>query len=188
MHDLIPITALGGTAPQIDAIADLTIAECPDWALASVACRLRKERALGMAFKKAMGVALPKPTMSVTQKKMTVFWTGPGQYFVEAPFATHELIAYDLAEKLKKNASVTEQTDGWVRFDLTGEGCSDVFERLCPLNTRSMADGAVSRTSIEHTGCFVLRRKANHFSVYGPRSTAGSIHHALVTAAQSALD
>ncbi len=187
MHNLKAITALGGHEAQVDVIHGLTITECPDWAIASVAARTGKETQLATAFKKAMGAALPKPMKSTGKGGITTFWTGPNQYFVEAPIADNELLADRLAKALKQTASVTEQTDGWVRFDVQGAGCSDVFERLCILDTRSMKKGTVSRTSLEHSGCFILCRTHAYFSVYGPRSTAGSIHHALVTAAKSAL-
>ncbi len=187
MHNLTATTALGGTTPQTDTIGGLKITECPDWAIASVAARKDCEKTLAAAFKKAMGITLPKPAKSTGKADVTVFWTSPNQYFVEAPLAGHELLANTLVINLKQTASVTEQTDGFVRFDLAGAGCSDVFERLCALDTRAMEKGAVARTSLEHSGCFVLCRANDHFSVYGPRSTAGSIHHALVTAAKSAL-
>lgn len=187
MHNLIPITALGGTKAQVDTIGDLTIAECPDWALASVSARVGKTKTLATAFKKVMGIGLPKPAQSTTLSARTAFWVGPEQYFVEAPFGDVELLADTLAKALKNNASVTEQTDGWVRFDLNGPHCSDVFERLCGLDTRALKTGVVSRTILEHLGCFILRRADTHFSVFGPRSSAGSLHHALVASAKSAL-
>jgi len=39
-------------------------------------------------------------------------------WFVEAPFDTHELIADLLRAALGDAASITEQTDAWVAFDL----------------------------------------------------------------------
>jgi sarcosine oxidase subunit gamma len=187
VHNLIAKTALGGTEAHVDTIAGLTISECPDWALASVSARMGKAKTMGTAFKKAMGSALPKPLQSNTKDGVTTFWVGPDQYFVEGPMDTHELLADTLNDALKQNASVTEQSGGWVRFDLEGVGCDDTLERLCNFDTRGTADGSVTRTALEHSGCFVMKRNAKHFSVYGPRSTAGSIHHALVTAATSAL-
>jgi sarcosine oxidase subunit gamma len=187
VHSLKAITALGGNQAQVDVIHGLTITECPDWAIASVAARKGAEKPLAAAFKKSMGLALPKPMQSKGKDGITVFWTGPNQYFVEAPFANNELLADRLANTLKKAASVTEQTDGWVRFDVQGAGCSDVFERLCNLDTRTMEKGAVSRTILEHSGCFILCRTHAYFSLYGPRSTAGSLQHGLVVAAKSAL-
>lgn len=187
MHNLIAKTAMGGAQAQIDTVAGLTISECPDWALASVTARMGKAKTMGTAFKKSMGSALPKPLQSNTKDSVTTFWIGPDQYFVEGPMDTHELLADTLTGALKKNASVTEQSGGWVRFDLEGAGCSDTLERLCNIDTRGIANGSVTRTALEHSGCFVMKRNAEHFSVYGPRSTADSIHHALVTAATSAL-
>jgi sarcosine oxidase subunit gamma len=101
---------------------------------------------------------------------------------VEAPFDTHELLAVDLAADLAGVASVTEQSDGWVRFDLAGLACHDVLERLCNADTRGMAKGASTRTSIEHLGCFLVCRGDNEFSMTGPRSSAQSLHHAITTA------
>ncbi|MBL4751751.1 MAG: sarcosine oxidase subunit gamma [Amylibacter sp.] len=187
MHNLKAITALGGLKLQTDTIAGLTISECPNWAIASVAARRGCEKTNVTAFKKALGLAFPKPMQSTGKAGITAFWTGPNQCFVEAPIDSDEALPNRLADALKKTASVTEQTDGWVRFDLLGTGCSDVFERLCILDTRTLKKGMVSRTSLEHSGCFILCRASDHFSVYGPRSTAASIHHALVTAAKSAL-
>lgn len=187
MHSLKAITALGENEAQVDIVHGLTITECPDWAIASVAARMGKEKSLATAFKKAMGMALPKPSKSIGEGGITVFWTGPNQYFVEAPIADNETLVDTLADALKRTASITEQTDGWVRFDVQGARCSDVFERLCILDTRAMTKGAVSRTTLEHSGCFILCRTHAYFSVYGPRSTAASLHHGLVTAAKSAL-
>ncbi len=187
MHDLKPITALGGTEAQIDMIGDVTISECPDVSLTSVAARLGAEKTTGTAFKKALGLGFPKPMLSETKDGIIAFWTGPNQCFVEAPYATHETLAMDLATSLKNKASVTEQSDGWVRFDIDGADCFAILERCCAADTPTMPMGGVTRTILEHLGCFVLRRSDHHFSVYGPRSSAGSLHHALVAAARSVL-
>ena len=187
MHNLKPITALGATEAQIDAIGDVTISECPDWSLTSVSARLGAKKTAATAFKKALGIAFPKPMLSAAKDGVTVFWTGPNQCIVEAPYATHETLAIELATSLKAKASVTEQTDGWVRFDVDGSDCFAVLERSCAADTTMMPTGGVTRVILEHLGCFVLRRSNHHFSVYGPRSSAGSLHHALVAAARSAL-
>jgi sarcosine oxidase subunit gamma len=187
VHSLKATTALGGNQPQTDTIGGLTITECPDWAIASVAAQRGCEKSLVTAFKKALGFAFPKPMQITGKSGITAFWTGPDQCFVEAPIGSDEDLPNRLSKVLQKTASITEQTDGWVRFDLTGSGCSDVLERLCILDTRAMQKATVSRTSLEHSGCFILRRTSAHFSVYGPRSTAASIHHGLVVAAKSAL-
>ena len=188
MHDLTPITPLGGTTARVDIFDSLQISENPDWALASIAARIRQEKPMAAAAERIIGVALPGVAGVAGKGDMTAFWTGPDQWMVEAPMASHEDLAARLKTELQDTASVTEQTDGWVRFDVDGPRAPDVFERLCPLDTRSMDSNTVNRTSIEHLGCFVLCREAGAaFSVLGPRSSAVSLHHALCTAAKSAL-
>ncbi len=186
MHDLTPITALGGTSAQVDTHVGVTCREVPDVALASFAARLGSAPAAAAVLKKALGAAVPDVGKAV-RATLTAFWTGPDQWLVEAPFDTHETLALDLAKAANGVASVTEQTDAWTRFDLSGDGVLAVLELLCSANTRSMATDDVTRSSIHHLGCFVRRTDDDHFCIYGPRASAGSLHHALVTAMHAAL-
>ncbi|MEP2031321.1 MAG: sarcosine oxidase subunit gamma [Paracoccaceae bacterium] len=188
MHDLVATSPLGGPRPRTGNFGSVVISECPGWALASVAARRGKEKTMATSAKKLLGFALPGVSSLANNGTYTAFWTGPDQWMIEAPHASHEDLAEQIKSALGDKASVTEQNDGWARFDLTGTGCHDVLERLCNANTRAMQTGAVTRTRLEHLGCFVIcRAKNDHFSVIGPRSSAGSIHHALTTAAKSAL-
>jgi len=155
-------------------IQGLGISENPSVALASVAARLGQEKAFALAAEKLFGTALPGPEEVGPGSDYTVFWTGPDQYFVEAPIETHEDIEVRLKLALKESASVTDQSGGWVRFDVTGEKALATFERL------SMPE----RTVIEHIGCFIITRE-DSLSVWAPRSYAGSLSHALQVAAKS---
>ncbi len=187
-HRLKPLLPFGAATPRVDRFDGLTIAENADMALASLAGRRGRADDLDRACRDLFGVTMPGPGRSASGQTFTVIWTGPEQWFVEAPFATHEDIARILKDKLQDAASVTEQTDGWVRFDVTGARACDVFERLCALNVRQMQAGDASRTLIEHLGCLVIcRGQSQQFSVLGPRSAARSLHHALTTAAMSAI-
>ena len=113
---------------------------------------------------------------------MAAFWLGPDMWMLEAPFATREGMAQDLAQRLKGMASVTEQTDAWARFDLSGDGLADMLARLTNLDLATLPQRFARRTVMEHVGCYLLRRDAG-YSIYGPRSSAGSLHHALRLAA-----
>ena len=105
-----------------------------------------------------------------------------------APIDSHEDLAAQLKTRMGETASITEQTDAWVCFDLQGDRMEDVVELLCNINIRAMKTGDATRTSIHHLGCFVLRRDpANWVRILGPRASAGSLHHALLTAMKSAL-
>jgi sarcosine oxidase subunit gamma len=184
MHSLTAITALGASDPRIETIEQITCSEVPEVSLASVTARLGKESQTRTALKKALGTDAPD-VQKVSHKKITAFWVAPDQWMIEAPFESHEGLAAQLKTALKANASVVEQTDAWTRFDVTGEAVVNAMELLCALNTRGMAVDDVSRTSIHHLGCFVRRISADHFALYGPRASAGSLHHAIVTAMSS---
>ncbi len=186
MHDLTAITALGGSVARIDHVGPITLSEQPDWAFASVAARLGQESKCKTALKKRLGANAPDVGDVCVGKDLTAFWTGPHQWMIEAPFEQFEDIAAQVKSVVGTTASVSEQTDGWCRFDMQGDGVVAVFERLCNVNVAAMATGTATRTVIEHLGCFVICRDAGtHLSVIGPRSSAGSMHHALLTAMRS---
>ncbi|WP_372572074.1 sarcosine oxidase subunit gamma [Ruegeria jejuensis] len=186
MHDLVAITALGGSEPRVDTAGTVTCSEVPGVALASVAARLGQEKKAAKALAKLTGA--PAPGIGRFEgTPVMAFWTGPDQWMTEAPFESHEDLAEQAKAALGDTASVSEQTDAWARFDLSGADVLAVLELLCPLDTRKMAEGEAARASIHHLGCFVLCRTPELFSIYGPRSSAGSLHHAIVAAMKSAL-
>lgn len=185
MHDLIPIAALGGDAPRIDTIGTVTIAENDGVALASVAARMGQETICSAAIADLLG-AVPEVGRAVLRDPEAGFWMGPDQWMVGAPLATHEDLADQLKARLGVAASVTEQTGAWVVFDVTGRAMRDMCELLCSVPIRRMAAGDVQRTMIHQMSCFVIRRQDHdHIRILGPWASAASLHHALVTAAQS---
>lgn len=186
MHDLVAITALGGSEPHVDTVGTVTCTEVPDVALASVAARAGREAEAREALTKLIGASAPD-VGQFTGDVVSAFWIGPEQWMVEAPFDTHEELAHQTKNCVGDTASVSEQTDAWTRFDLGGADVLAVLELLCILDCRKMEPGETARTSIHHLGCFVLCRTATSFSLYGPRSSAGSLHHAIVAAMKSAL-
>ena len=186
MHDLVAITALGGTEPQVDTVAGVTCTEVPGVALASVAARMGQEKKAATALSKLIGT--PAPDVGRwAGTPVSAFWAGPDQWMVDAPFDSHEDLADQVKAAVGDAASVTEQTDGWTRFDLTGDSIPAVLELLSQLDLRKLVEGSAARCSIHHIGCFVLCRTSESFSIYGPRASAGSLHHAIVAAMRSAL-
>lgn len=183
MHDLIALTPLGAHTPRSDNYGGITLTEITDVALASVAARLGREADAAALIAAVTGTDAPAPARSSDR----AFWMGPDQWMVEAPLATHEDLARQITAQANGAASVTEQTDAWCRFDLKGERLADVFERLCAADLRRFTGGEAVRTTIEHLGCFLICRSPAHVSVIGPRSSAESLHHALLTALKSAL-
>lgn len=185
MNDLKPITALGGTEPCIVTYDHVTITENDGVALASVSARMGKEAACHKILKKLLG-AVPETGRAVLHDPEAGFCMGPDQWLLGAPRDTHELLADQLEELFRDNASITEQSGAWVCFDITGFAMEDLCERLCNVPIRQMVSGDVARTVIHQLGCFVIRHQAeDHIRILGPRASAATLHHALVTAAQS---
>lgn len=188
MHDLSPITALGGQEARTDRVAGVTLSEVPDLALASVAARLGQETACTAQMTALLGVGAPGPGKACLRDPEGAVWTGPDQWLVTAPFATHEDIAARMSAHFGSVASVTEQTDAWAAFDLRGTGVETVMELLCNVNIRAMQSGDAARSSIHHLGCFVIRNDPpDWLRIIGPRSSAGSLHHAIHSAMKAAL-
>jgi sarcosine oxidase, subunit gamma len=179
-HRLKPLSPLGNAAPQTDTIGPVIITENASIALASLATRKGRDADVTKAAN-ALNLSLPPPGHASDN----ALWLAPDQWLIEAPFATHEDITAHLKPTFGDAASITEQTDAWVRFDITGPDLHALFELLCNLDTRTMHPGHATRTVIEHLGCYVTRR-ADGFTILGPRSSAKSLHHALITAAKSA--
>jgi sarcosine oxidase, subunit gamma len=179
------LTPLGHDAPVSETIGPVTITENVGVALASMASRMGREAEVAAAAQ-AAGIPLPGPGRAETASYGAI-WLGPEQWMIEAPFETHEDIVAILKPLFGEAASITEQTDAWVRFDLTAADLPALFERLCGYDLRRNGPGSATRTVIEHLGCYVVRRAENQVSVIGPRSSAHSLHHALITAAKSAF-
>lgn len=185
MHDLKQITALGSAQARVDRYDHITIAENDGLALASVAARRGREKDCHAVLKKLLGV-VPGPGRAQLHDPEAGFWMGPDQWMIGAPRETHEMLADTLKNLLGDAASVTEQSGAWVTFDITGPAMPDMCERLCAVPIRTMTAGDAQRTIIHQLGCFVLRRADDdHIRVLGPRASAGTLHHALLTAAHS---
>ena len=179
------LTALGAREPAVVTVGPLTITERFDVALASVAARRGRMDDLAKAAKVA-GLPLPAPARHEGGSPYGAFWVAPEMWLVEAPFDSHELIASILKSALGDAASVTEQTDAWVAFDLTAENLAPLLERLCNVDFSAVPDGYATRTMMEHLGTYLIRHGAGAARLYGPRSSAESLLHALKVAARSA--
>lgn len=176
------MTALGARTPAVVTVGPVTITERVDVALASLAVRRGHDLAAAAA---AAGVPLPAPARHVGGEPFGAFWVAPDMWFVEAPFATHELIADHLKAVFGAAASVTEQTDAWVIFDLAAEDLVPMMERLCNVDLAAVPDGYATRTVIAHLGCYLIRHARGRVRLYGPRSSARSLLHALEEAARA---
>lgn len=184
-HRLRPLSALGRSSLAPDAVGPVTIAESMDAALASLAARRGREAELQARAADA-GIPLPGPGEAAVQGDWGAFWMSPGMWFVEAPYASHGDIVTHLKPLFGDSASLTEQTDAWVRFEVTGP-LQPLFERVCNLDLHRFVPGSATRTVIEHLGVYAIRRSPEVMTLLGPRSSAASLRHALLAAARSAF-
>lgn len=183
-RQLTPLTPLGRRDPLVEPIGGLKISEVTTTAIASVASRRGRMADVERAAA-GISLVLPGPGRMSQGDPWSAIWSGPGQWLVTAPFAGHEDIVADLEPVFAGAASITEQSDAFARFDLTGIGPASLIERLCPLDVRSMKAGDAGRSVVEHVGCHLLCLAPDHFAVLAPRSFAGSLRHALAQAARS---
>lgn len=180
------MTALGAHAPATVTVGPLTVTERFDVALASVAARRGRMADLEAAAK-AAGLPLPEPARHLAGTPYSTFWVAPEMWFVEADMASHELIATMLKDALGDAASVTEQTDAWVCLDLAAPDLAPLLERLCNVDFPGVPDGHATRTMLEHLGCYLIKHGPGAARLYGPRSSAASLLHAIEVAAVSAF-
>ena len=184
MASLQPLTALGRREATTVTHGPLTISERTDVALASIAARKGRMADLAKAAQ-TEGVPLPGPAAHQEGSPYSTFWVAPEMWFVEAAYATHELIADLLKSALGDAASITEQTDAWVAFDLTADDLTPLLERLCNVDYATRPAGYATRTVMEHLGVYLIKHGPGAARLYGPRSSAESLLHALETAAHS---
>jgi sarcosine oxidase, subunit gamma len=183
-HALKTLTALGHDAPKSVMIGDYRITERFDIALASVASRRGREKDVAK-IAKAAKLALAAPAQSSVGKTFSTFWLSSEQWMIEADFASHGNIEAELKSLFAEAASITEQTDAWVRFDVSSLNLLPLCERLCNVDLANAAEGFASRTVIEHIGCYLIKRSVGEITLYGPRSSAQSLLHIIETAAHS---
>ena len=185
MPKLHAVSPLGFTKPRKDIVGAYTISEVTDQAMTSVTAR----KDCGAAVKTMLTKILKQPAPEVGDYctgEIEAFWIGQSQWMLTAPFDDYEDIVASFSGTFKGRASLTEQSDGWCRFAITGPNLDRLCSLLCNIDMRELRAGKANRTSIEHIGCFVLRSADDAMQIIGPRSSAGSLHHSICTAAKSA--
>ncbi|RBP86319.1 sarcosine oxidase subunit gamma [Rhodobacter sp. 140A] len=180
MTDLTPMPALGRAAVSPLRAGALTISVNEAVALAGLALRR------GAVPPAPMGLVLPGPGGWCAGQGVAAFWTGPGQWMIEAEGRAGE----DFARVLKTrhpDCSVTEQTDGWVAFEIVsvagGAPIVRLMEKLVNVDAAGFGPGCATRTGLEHMSVFVIRRAEDRLAIIGMRTLAGSLWHAIETAA-----
>lgn len=180
------LTSLGYETPKTIKLGNVTITERFEVALASIAVRRGRDKDFKRRAK-AGGVPLPPAARAEVGTTYSAFWMTPEMWMVEAPFATHEDVSALLKTAFGDAASITEQTDAWVRFDISAPDLTPLMERLSNIDLSIEPIGFASRTVIEHLGTYLIKRSNNEITLYGPRASAQSLLHALDVTAKSLI-
>ena len=195
MHSLQAVTPLGATTPVVDEINGFTMTEVVDRTLASVAARKGQDKAVAKSLAKWIDAPAPGAGAfggSMAKTKAAAIWMAPGQWMLDIPFKsallkTHDDIIALAEDALGPKASLTDQSDAWCRFEITGGQIDRLCSLLCAVDMRSFGAGGATRCSMEHIGVILVRVSATKIHVMGPRSSARSLHHAIITAMSSAV-
>lgn len=181
MTDLVPITALGGSAQRVETFGVLTLRENASLGLASLALRT------GQAVPAPFGLTLPGVGGAAFSGPIGAFWTGRDQWMIMAENKAETDFAASLKAEVPQ-ASVTEQTDGWVAFDISArDGAGSVeaaMRKLINIDPKALGPGRATRTGLEHMSVFVIRSAVDRCTFVGMRSYAEALWHALGVAAR----
>jgi sarcosine oxidase subunit gamma len=114
---------------------------------------------------------LPKPGQWEAKGDGRILWTGLDEWF-----------AVDCAPS--KTGMQTDQTDGWVWVEITGDDAADVLARLTPLDPKTLSFGQTARSDVAHMAAILYGLEAGA-GIAVMRSFARSLQHAVTEAMQS---
>ena len=119
----------------------------------------------------------PPPVSNFQENKKTlVCWIRKNSYFVMG-----DIDIKSFSSSFNSIASITNQTGGWISFDLSGKYSQSIFEKLVTFDIDSFNEGEVTRTSINKINCFVLcKRKNSNYIIVCPISFMESMKKRLI--------
>ena len=133
-------------------------------------------------IEKILGMVLPKDACNTSNKeKITSLWLGPNEWLLvsnnEEPIETN---TYELEQVLFDNISkanlgaITNVTDHFTIFKLSGSNIFEVLSKGCPFNFNSedFGDNKVVQTILNHVDVTIHRKSENDVDLYVRRSFA----------------
>jgi heterotetrameric sarcosine oxidase gamma subunit len=142
-----------------------------EWALprmTSVAPFVGQDKAVAKVLK-GMGLTFPAPNRTSVADDVTLIWTGRNQAF---------LLNADPAP-LVATCALTDQSDGWAAFTVSGPQAEAVLARLIPLDVRAsaFAVGHAVRAPLNHMNAVLWRTGPYAFTLLVFRSMARTAWH-----------
>lgn len=149
--------------------AGLTLATVDPGPITSIALFPGGAKALAKGLK-TLGLAFPEPGTFVSKGPARLVWTGREQAFLMG-----------VAPPALDGAAITDQTDGWAGFALSGPGADAALARLIALDLRLSAFpvGRAARAGLNHMSMVILRTGPEAFELFTFRSMARTAWHEL---------
>ena len=129
---------------------------------------------------KILGMILPKESCSISRKeKITCMWLGPNEWLlVSNDTITKNSNDYELEKVLFNDISkanlgaVTNVSDQYTIFNLTGSNIFEILSKGCPFNFNSetFGDNKAVQTILNHVDVTVHRKTKDNIDLYVRRS------------------
>ena len=173
--------ALGGIAIEAK---DVTLIEVAGYAIAAVDIRNGGEGRFVRDFNECFASEPPCPQRAIVSQHHHILPSGLNQVFVLCEAQPEDLTDF-LEKHFDKSATITNQSDGWVIFNLSGIGVDKVLERLAmiDMSEENFPVNYTARTLFQHSDVIICRQrntnKAKQFIILTPRSAARGLLHAI---------
>ena len=126
-----------------------------------------KDKNFNAIFKNICGFCPPSISMFNINDNQLALWVRSDSYFI----ISDEIKLKDLVSAFESSASITDQTGGWVIFNIKGQACRFLFEKLLTVDLEDFDEGKVIRTSIAGINCFILcKSKFDQYNILCPIS------------------
>ena len=117
-------------------------------------------------FKTFFSFSPPNISYFEKNEKALVFWVRTYSYFVLG-----KIDKKIISEKFENISSITDQTGGWICFNLSGKNVNLLLEKLMTTDLFIFESNQVLRTSINKINCFVLCHKQfENYTIICPTS------------------
>jgi len=185
-----PQSALKGvqatdTVRQTGGIKSVTLVEMPAKPARLVIARKAAAAETATRAASALGFALPTSPARTAASGVEAVWSGSAQWLVMSD-TDDKLVA--LAAAVSGVASCSEQTDARVILRLAGPGARRTLMKVIGIDVHDTAFpvGAAAMTPVAHIAAHLWRLPdadgAPVYEIAAPRSSIGSLWHALVAA------
>jgi len=118
---------------------------------------------------------LPGPLESRTREQQSLLWLAPGEWLLIVPATDVLSMEARLSTELRTTfAAVTDLSDAFASFELTGKRGAEVLMTGCSLDlhTEAFGSGRVARTVLAGVAAIVWRAQMERFRVFVDRSFA----------------